>query len=174
MGTRNPCFYVTRTSFLRYPHIEQRQPILQRLQSKSAQDESDAESAEALFRKVVGVVLDVRSYRDSDARDKPGHEAYLDGKKPGMVDSMRERATNKGRSNIAERPNDSPLKLTARDARSTRSSIVNRGTHAARVGDDLADGDDSGKCHGEFEPQNSVESGADSQPAKGAETCFPR
>jgi len=45
---------------LSHSHIEQYQPILQRLESKTAEDESNAECSKPAFGKVVSVVLDVR------------------------------------------------------------------------------------------------------------------
>jgi hypothetical protein len=42
---------------------------LKGLQGEAAKDKADAENSQVLLGKAVGVVLDVRIHRDSDARD---------------------------------------------------------------------------------------------------------
>jgi len=154
-------------------HIQQGQPILKGLQRKAAKDEADAEGAEVLLGKVVGIVLDVGGHRDSNAGDKASNEANLDGKKPWVLDAMRQGATDQGGGDVAERPLNGCPKLTTRDPRTTGGLVVHCGTQASGVSDDLADGDETGKSNGEFEAQDPVQSGAESQTAYGAEECFP-
>src|SRR5882762_5274419 len=154
-------------------HIQQGQPILKRLQGKAAQDQPDAEGSEALFGEAVGVVLDVRIHRESDARNQASHQPYLDRKEPGVGDTMRESTADQRRGNVAHGPYDGPPKQTRRNPWTTRRFIVEGRTHATRVSNDLADGDETCKSDSEFEPQNPVKSGGESQPANGAEKCFP-
>jgi hypothetical protein len=52
-------------------HIKKRQPILERLHSKTAKNKRDAEGSKSSLRKVIGVVLNVRIDRHSD----PGNDA---------------------------------------------------------------------------------------------------
>ncbi len=53
--------------------IEQLQPILKGLQSKTAKDESDAEYSEPPLREVVGIVFDVRIDRRPNAGNDADH-----------------------------------------------------------------------------------------------------
>src|SRR6266850_5053758 len=52
--------------------------------------------------------------------------------------------------------------------------IVDRRTHSAKVGEDLAGGDENGKCDGESEAHNPVQSGSESEPPDGGKQSFPR
>src|ERR1700733_13965570 len=63
-----------------YVYVEQCQPILQRLQCKTTEDERDSEGSEPPFRKIVGIVFNVRSYRYPNAGDQAGYQPYPDGK----------------------------------------------------------------------------------------------
>ena len=80
---------------LRHLHIEQLQPVLERLQGEAAEDQADAESAEAAFGEVVGVVLDQGIDGHSDAGDHPGYESHAQGEGPGMVDVVYEKTAEK-------------------------------------------------------------------------------
>jgi uncharacterized protein len=148
--------------------------MLKRLQGESDQDEADAEGAEALLGKVVGVVLDERRCRDSYTSHQAGHESHPNGKEPGVVDAVREGATDESRGDVAERPPDGRPKLTPRDPRTTRGCVVHRGTHTARIGDDLSNGNKTREGDREFETQDSVKPGGESESANRAEACFPR
>src|SRR5215470_2586001 len=50
---------------LRQVDIKQSQPVLQRLESESAQNEAYPKRSQPAFREVIGVVLDVRIDHDS-------------------------------------------------------------------------------------------------------------
>jgi hypothetical protein len=159
---------------LRQAHIKQCQPILNRLQSKSAEDEPNAEGSESSLRKVVRIVFNIGIHRHANAGDKASHQSDPDRKRPCMVKTMHESATGKCRGNVAKGPNDRSPKLAASNAWTTTGDIVESGPHAARIGEYLACRDQSTECDCVFEAQNPVQSGPESKPADGAEQCFPR
>jgi len=130
---------------LRQAHIEQCQPILKRLQSEPAKDKSDPEGSEASLGKAVSVILYEGVHRHSNAGDKAGDEPYADRKIPGVLKTMHQRTTNQCRGDVADRPNDRSPKLTTGKAWTARGCIISSGAHAARIGEDLADRDESGK-----------------------------
>src|SRR5258708_13424359 len=71
-------------------YIKQRQPILKGLQSKTAQNESDAKHPKPSLRKVVRIVLDVRIDRRPNAGDNADYQSNTNGEPPGVVDVMAE------------------------------------------------------------------------------------
>ena len=75
---------------LRQTHIEQHQPILQRLQAKTAQNEHNTDYTKPPLRQVIGVILDLRIDCHSNPADNPGHQPHANRKCPGMIDMMDE------------------------------------------------------------------------------------
>ena len=57
---------------LRYFHVQQLQPVLERLQGEAAEDQAYAEDAEAALGEVIGVVLDHGDDRDDDSGQDAG------------------------------------------------------------------------------------------------------
>ena len=57
---------------LPYFHIEQLQPVLERLQGEAAEDQAYAEGAQAALGEAVGVVLDHGDDRDDDSGQDAG------------------------------------------------------------------------------------------------------
>jgi hypothetical protein len=158
---------------LRDPYIEQRQPILERLEGKAAKDERDAEDAEPPFRKIVRIVLNVGIHGDSDTGDDAGDQSYSNRERPGVVDVMHEETTDECGGDVAYRPNYSSPELAAGKAGTAIGDIVDSGTHTARIGDDLSDGNEDGKGNCKTKAQLAVESGAETQSADGGEQCLP-
>ncbi len=60
--------------------IQQRHPILKRLQCETAEYQSYAKGAESSLRQVVSVVLDKRIDQDAEPRDQARHQSYPNGK----------------------------------------------------------------------------------------------
>ena len=73
---------------LRQADIKQGQPILNRLQSKSTEDEPNAAGSEPSLRKIVRIVFNLGIHRRANAGDKAGHQSYPDRKRPGVVKTM--------------------------------------------------------------------------------------
>ena len=163
-----------RSDCLGQTDIKQRQPILKGLQSKTAENESDAERAQASFRKVVSVVFKVGIDRHPDARDNPCHQPYTNGKRPSMVHVTDEGAADQGRDHVADRADNRSPELTPREPWTAQRCIVGRRTHAARVRKYLADRDENGKRDGESETQNPVQSSSEAEPADDGKQSFPR
>ncbi len=80
---------------------------------------------------------------------------------------MNEGATDQGGGDVAARTDDSSPKLTACKAWTARCRIVHSGTHAAIVGQYLADSDEKRKGDRESKAQGPIQSSAESQPADG-------
>src|SRR6266571_1993750 len=118
---------------------------------KTAKNESNAEDPKPSLWEIVGVVFDVRIDRHSHARDNAYHQPHANRKRPGVVHVMDEGATDQGRDHVAESTDHSSPKLTTRKPWTARRCIVGGRTHAARVGEYLADCDENGKCDGESE-----------------------
>src|SRR5215472_11944997 len=84
-------------------YVEQREPILQRLQSESAKDEPDSESSQPTFRKVVCEVFNIRIEGNANTRDDARYQTHVNRKRPGMLQvpgtiyEMYKGATAKGR-----------------------------------------------------------------------------
>ena len=106
--------------------------------------------------------------------NKAGHQPYPHRERPSVVHTMHKSATDKCRGNVADRSNDSPPELTTREARTTRRDIVDSRTHAAGIGEDLADRDENAKGDRKFDAQNPIQSSAEGKPAYSGEKCFPR
>jgi hypothetical protein len=64
---------------------------------------------------------------------------------------MYESIADKRRGDVSKCPNDRSPELATRQTRPARGRIVNRGPHAARIGEYLADRDEKGKYGGIFE-----------------------
>ncbi len=143
------------------------------LQGEAAQDERDAEDAEPPLGKIVRVVLDVRIHADSDTGDDACDQSYSNGEGPGMVDVMHEETTDECGGDVTYRPNYGSPELAAGNAGTAIGDIVDSGTHSARIGDDLSDGNEDGKGNCKTKAQLAVESGAESQSADGREYCLP-
>ena len=126
-------------------HVEQSQPILNRLQCEAAEDESDAEDAEPTLGKVVRVVFDIRNDCLSHTRDNARHQTYPDSKGPRVIQVMDEVATDECHGKIAKGANDSRPKLTTRKARSASCQIIHARCYAARIAEYLTDCDENGK-----------------------------
>src|SRR2546426_2883702 len=139
-----------------------------------SKDESNAEYPKPSLREVVGVVFDVRIDRRSHAGDNACHQPHANRKRPGVVHVMDEGATDKGRDHVAYSTDHSSPKLTTRKPWTARRCIVHGRTHAARVGEYLADGDENGKCDCESEAQNPVQSSSESEPPDGGKQPFPK
>ena len=60
-------------------YIEDRYPVLKRLQGKTAKQEPYTEHPQASLGKVVGIILDVGIDRDTYGRDQPGYQPEPDG-----------------------------------------------------------------------------------------------
>jgi hypothetical protein len=133
------------TCCLSQAYIKECQPILKGLQSKTAKDESYPERPEPTLRKIVSVVFDVRIDRHPDAGDDPCHQPYANRKRPGVVHLMDENATDEGCGRVTESTDHSAPKLTTREPWTARRCIIESRTHAAGVGEYLADGDENGK-----------------------------
>ena len=159
---------------LRQAHIQQCQPILNRLQSKSAEDEANAEGSEPSFRKVIRIVFNIGIHRHANAGDKSRHQPNPDRKGPGVLKTMYESTAGKCRGDVADGPNHRTPKLATGNARTATGYVVESGPHAARIGKYLASGDQSTECDCVFEAQNPVQSSAESKSADGAERSFPR
>ncbi len=65
-------------------------------------------------------------------------------------------------------------KLTPRKAWTARGGVIESRTHAARIGEYLADGDESGEGSCESEAYNPVQPGSDSEATDGSKDSFPR
>jgi len=154
-------------------YIEQRQPILKGLQSKPAKEESDTEYPKPPLRKIVSVIFYVRIERHPDAGDNPCHQPDANRKKPGVVYVMDESATEKGRGCVADSAHHSSPKQTARKPWTARRCIIGGRTHAVTVGEYLADRDENGKCDGESEAQNPIQSNSQTQTANGGKQSLP-
>lgn len=163
-----------RVRYLRHSHIKEREPILDGLQNETAKDKSDAEGPQPALGKVVRVVFDVRIDRRPDAGDDARHEPNPERKRPGVVDVADKSAADECRGNVTDSTNDRSPKATTRKTRTARGSIVRGGTHAARIGEYLADGDENGERDTESEAQNPIESGSESEAANGREQRFPK
>lgn len=148
--------------------VKQRQPVLKRLQSEPAKNESDAEDPKPSLRKIVGVVLDVRINGLSHARDNAGHKPYSDCESP--IHVMDESATDEGGCEIPNRADDSSPKLTSRQPRTARCHVIHARTAATPIAKYLANDDEEGKRSRELEADNPVESDSKTNSAdKGAE-----
>jgi hypothetical protein len=143
------------------------------LQGKTAKDESNAKYPKPPLREIVGVIFDVRIDRRSHAGDNACHQPHANRKRPGVLQVMDERAADKGRDHVAESTDHRAPKLTTRKPWTARRCIVGRGTHAARVGEDLAEGDENGKGDGESEAQNPVQPGPEGEAPDGGKQSFP-
>ena len=64
-------------------------------------------------------------------------------------------------------------KLTPCKPRTPIGSVIHAGTHAVRISNDLANRDENGKCNGELEAEDAIESGAESQAADGRKHTLP-
>src|SRR5436853_1755583 len=148
--------------------------MLKGLQGKTAKDERNAEYPKPSLRKIVGVVFDVRIDRHSHAGDKACYQSHANRKRPGVVHVMDEGTTDQGRDHVADRTDHSSPKLTTRKPWTPRRCIVGGRTHAARVGEYLADDDENDKCDCESEAQNPVQSGSESEPTDGGKQPFPK
>src|SRR4029077_15541182 len=91
-----------------------------------------------------------------------------------MVHVMDERAADKGSGNVANRADHSSHRLTTRKPWTASCRVVRSGTHAARVGQYLADCNETGKCDCESKTQNPVQSNSETKRADGGKHCFPR
>ncbi len=111
-------------------HIEQCQPILQGLQSKSAEDQSDTESAQPPLGKVVRVVLDEGINRDPHAGHEARHDADAQGELPRMLNVMYESTTEQSGERVPNGSNDRSPKLAPGETMVARRSIVQSGAHA--------------------------------------------
>ena|ERR1700686_3462070 len=158
---------------LGHAYIEQRQPILEGLQSKAAKDERDSEDAEPPFGKIVGIVLNVGIHADADTGDDAGDQPHSNGERPGVVNVMHEETTGKRRGNVACRPDYRSPELAAGNAGTAIGCVVDGRTHAARVGDHLSDCDEDDKGNCKPETKRAVESCSESQSADGGEYCLP-
>ncbi len=145
-----PCVFLVKKR-LRQADIKQGQPILNRLQSKSTEDEPNAAGSEPSLRKIVRIVFTIGIHRRANAGDKAGHQSYPDRKRPGVVKTMDKSATSQCRGNVAHGPDDGSPKLATSNAWTARGAVVERGPHATRIREYLADGDDSAKCDCVFE-----------------------
>jgi len=91
-----------------------------------------------------------------------------------MVKVMDEGATEEGRDHVSDSADHRSPKLTTRKPWAAKRCIVERRTHAARVGEYLAGGDEHGKCDCESEAHNSVQSNSKGEPSDGGEERFPK
>src|SRR5262249_38614963 len=97
------------------------------------------------LRKVVSVVFDVGIDRDPEAGDNACHKPYAKRKRPRMVHVMDEGAADKRRDHVPNSTNHRSPKLTTRKPWTARRCIIGGRTHAARVGEYLAGGDENCK-----------------------------
>src|SRR5258708_2578646 len=155
-------------------HIKEREPILNRLQSKTTQDESDAECPQPSLWKVVRIVFDIGIDGGPDPGDNARHQSHADRKRPNVVHISDQCATDERRANVADRADHRSPKLPARKARASRRHIVERGTHPARIAEYLADGYQYRKSDGEFEADGPVEPGSETNSPDRGEESFPR
>src|SRR5579872_49378 len=118
--------------------VEEREPILQRLQRESAKNQPDAECAESPLLKIVGVVLDIRIDGYADASDKPSHHTHAQREQPRVIEVTHQEAAHQGGGNVSDRANYRSPKLATSKARAARGIIVKGWAHAARIGEDLA------------------------------------
>ncbi len=144
------------------------------MQSKATKHESNAEYPKTPFREIVGVVFDVRIEGHAHAGDDAGHQAHANRKNPCVVHVMDEGATDQCGDRVADGTEDRSPKLATRKPWTARRFLVHGRTHATRVGEYLADGDETGKCDGESEAQNPVQSRSEGEPPDGGKQCFPR
>ena len=105
---------------------------------------------------MIRIVFDVGIDRCTDRGDDAGDQTYTDRKEPGVIDVVDESAADKRRGNVADGADYTSPKLTLRKTWTASRCVLHGGTHAARVGEDLADGDESRKCDRESEPHDSV------------------
>ncbi len=143
------------------------------LQGEAAEDEDDAEGAQAALGKIVCVVFDERIDGDAYASDYPGYQANANRKYPCVVDVMDEGTADKRGDGVADGSDNRAPKLAAREAWSARGGIVSGGTHAARIGEDLAGSYYDGKGDGEVEAQVVVQSGAERETTDSGKQSFP-
>jgi Tol biopolymer transport system component len=123
---------------------------------------------------VVGEVLDERVHPDSYAGDQSGDQAYADGEGPDVLHVMRQGAADQRSGDIAHGADYRAPKLAAREAWTPRGGIIERWTHAARIGEYLTKADYNAECDRESQSQDPVQTGAESEAADGAEQRLPR
>jgi hypothetical protein len=82
-----------------------------------------------------------------------------------MLNVMHESTTDKRGGNVANGSDNRALKLTPRKPRTAIGRIIHGRAHAARVSDDLANGNEQSKRNCELETEDAIKSGAESQPA---------
>jgi CRP-like cAMP-binding protein len=143
------------------------------LQCEAAEDKSNAEDPEPTLRKIVGIVFDVRIDCRSDARDNARDQPYTDRKKPDVIDTMDEGATDKRRDKVTEGTDGRSRKLKAGKTWTASRLIFHCRTHAARIGQHLPGGDENSKRGGESKTHNSVKSRSESDATDGGEQSFP-
>src|SRR5260370_40300044 len=110
--------------------IQQRQPVLNGLQSETAQDQSYAKDPEAPLRQIVGIVFNKWIDHDNDAGHQAGHQSYANGKRPGVIHVANEGAADERGGKIADGPNHCSPELTAGEARAA-PGLLNGGGGAS-------------------------------------------
>src|SRR5262249_14967156 len=138
---------------LRQMHIKHCQPILKRLECKTAEYEHNPERPETPFRKIVSIVFNVGIHRHSDASNKSCHQPYANGKCPSVFHAMNEGAADQGTGNRADQ--GSP-ELTTCKPRMASRHIIYGWAHAARVRKNLANCDEKGKRDCESKSHNPI------------------
>ena len=125
---------------LGHTDIEKCEPVLERLQGKAAEDETDAECAEAALGEMVRIIFDERIDGYSDAGNNSSDQAYAQSERPRMVEMMDERTAEQGGEDIAEGADDRSPELAFGKARPEGSGVVDGRAHAAPISEYLASG----------------------------------
>src|SRR5271170_5412314 len=158
---------------LRYVNIQQRHPVLKRLQSKTTKDEHDAKRSQPALGQVVSVVLDHRTNCAAESRHNTNHQPNPNCKPPNVVNVLHERATEKCGHRVAHRSREDSPSVASSDARLAGRSVVKRRTHASRIRKHLPNRYQHCESSGKFPAQARVEASAESKRSYRTEQSFP-
>src|SRR5215469_3647527 len=134
-------------------HVEQSEPVLQRLQAEAAENQQNAEGAEIALRKIVGIVLDIGIYEGTDGGGESCDKADANGEEHRMIDMVNEGTADQCSGDVADGAHDCCRELLTCEARTAVRHVIHRGTYAAGIGDQLpqsrkrAKGDGEAKTH---------------------------
>src|SRR5215469_2060639 len=159
---------------LRQAYVEQREPILQRLQSESAKDEPDAECSQPPFGKIFCEVFNIRNEGNSNTRDDARHQTHANRKPPGMLQVMDKGAADQCRRDVANRAADRPPELAACQAWAPRGGIIEGRPHTLGISVYLASGNKGSEGSCKSEAHDRVQSASDSESADRGTHSFPR
>jgi hypothetical protein len=162
-----------RATNLSHPHIQHRQPILKRLQSKATKDEHNPKSSQPPLRKIVRDILDQGNNRAADAGNNPNHQPDANRKQPSMLNVLHKSATQKCRSGIAKRSRQDRPCVAPGNTRPSSSGIVKRRTNPANVSNDLPHRNQNGERPGKFPSQIPVKRRPERKSPDRAEQILP-